>query len=132
MTHDHIEQTAVRTVLRDGTHRITDGLSLGLLSLLKEVGPSDCLIVLGHARGILDQRQEHLYQLAFSAFVVGETEESILLLKMLLHDSPIEESSPIALEARTLLEKLEQEGDTTPSFLEWLWDRTKVLITGTA
>ena len=71
--------------------------------------------------------QEDLYQLAFSAFVVGETEESILLLKMLLHESPAE-NIPVVEEARKLLQKIEQEGDDTLGFLEWLWERAKGIL----
>jgi len=73
------------------------------------------------------EAREDLYQLAFSAFVVGETEESILLLKMLLHESPAEDL-PVVEEARALLEKIEQEGDNTPGFLEWLWEQAKGLL----
>jgi tetratricopeptide (TPR) repeat protein len=75
--------------------------------------------------------QEDPYQLAFSAFVVGETQESILLLKMLLHGSPMEEQT-VAMEAQALLQRLEQEGDTAPSFLEWIWEKARALFTGTA
>jgi len=75
--------------------------------------------------------QEDLYQLAFSAFVVGETKESILLLKMLLHDSPVEEQ-PVVTEARALLQKIREEGDSTPTFLEWLWERAKAFFAGSA
>ena len=64
--------------------------------------------------------EENLYQLAFSAFIVGETEESVLLLKMLLHNSPAEKKK-VYLEAEALLDKLQQDGDQTPSFLQWLW-----------
>jgi tetratricopeptide (TPR) repeat protein len=70
---------------------------------------------------------EDLYQLAFSAFVVGETEESILLLKMLLHNSP-QEKKKVMLEAQALLDKLEQEGDQTPSFLQWLLQRPAAMF----
>ena len=72
-------------------------------------------------------KQEDLYQLAFSAFVVGETEESILLLNMLLHESPTKDI-PVIAEARALLQKIEQEGDATPGFLEWLWEQAKGLL----
>ena len=75
--------------------------------------------------------EEDLYQLAFSAFIVGETQESILLLKMLLHDSPMEEQA-VVTEARALLRRLEQEGDAAPSFLEWVWERARAVFTGTA
>ena len=75
--------------------------------------------------------QEDLYQLAFSAFVVGETEESILLLKMLLHESSVEEQ-PIVTEARALLQRIREEGNSTPTFLEWLWGQAKAILTGQA
>ncbi len=65
--------------------------------------------------------------MAFSAFVVGETEESILLLNMLLHESPTKDI-PVIAEARALLQKIEQEGDDTLGFLEWLWEQAKGLL----
>jgi tetratricopeptide (TPR) repeat protein len=61
-----------------------------------------------------------LYQLAFSAFIQGETEEAVLLLKMLLHDAP-EEKGEIASEAEALLQTLREHDSQTPSFFEWLW-----------
>ena len=56
--------------------------------------------------------------------MVGENEESILLLNVLLHESPIKDI-PVIAEARALLQKIEQEGDDTPGFLEWLWEQAK-------
>ena len=65
--------------------------------------------------------------LAFSAFVVGENEESILLLNVLLHESTTKDI-PVIAEARALLQKIDQEGDDTPGFLEWLWEQAKGLL----
>lgn len=74
------------------------------------------------------QTQEaDIYQLAFSAFIVGETEESLQLLKMLLHTAPAEKDE-ISREAEKLLETLRQHEDATPSFIGWLLQMGKQLF----
>ncbi len=60
-----------------------------------------------------------IYQLAFSAFIVGEFDESVLLLKMIVHNAP-EEKSDVVAEAGKLLSTLIQHEDDTPSFFGWL------------
>ncbi len=60
-----------------------------------------------------------IYQLAFSAFIVGEFDESILLLKMILNNAP-EEKSDVVAEAGKLLSTLMQHEDDAPSFFGWL------------
>ncbi|MCP5415742.1 MAG: hypothetical protein H6965_01490 [Chromatiaceae bacterium] len=60
-----------------------------------------------------------IYQLAFSAYVMGETEESMLLLKMLLHNAPVEKDE-IAVEAEKLITTLQQHEEEIPSFFSWL------------
>lgn len=60
-----------------------------------------------------------MYQFAYSAFVVGKTDEAILLLKMLLHTAPVEKND-ITLETQKLLDTLQKYDDETPSFFEWV------------
>jgi len=60
-----------------------------------------------------------IYQLAFSAYIMGETEESILFLKMLLHTAPADKGE-IAREAEQLMVTVNQLSDDTPSFFGWL------------
>ncbi|MCB1880704.1 MAG: CDC27 family protein [Gammaproteobacteria bacterium] len=68
-----------------------------------------------------------IYHLAFSAYIVGETEESILLLNMLLNTAPADKGE-IALEAEKLMETLQQQEDDTPSFFSWLLQMGKQLF----
>ncbi|MCP3867186.1 MAG: tetratricopeptide repeat protein [Gammaproteobacteria bacterium] len=63
-------------------------------------------------------RDEDLYQLAFSAYIVGETQEAILLLRILLQSDSLE-AQPMFSDANELLRKLEEGDAETPSFLEW-------------
>lgn len=62
---------------------------------------------------------EDLYQLAFSAFVVGKTDEAVLLLKMILAGDG-DSQDAVTGRAASLLEKIERDTQPAPSFLDWV------------
>lgn len=61
---------------------------------------------------------EDLYQLAFSAYVLGEQEQAMLLLDMIIHSTPLDKPETVQ-EAMVLLQIVKEQG-ATPSFLSWL------------